>query len=75
MSKHVVEIFKVQVPIASNDPDPKALVYNRYRTKEGMVPIQPGLLDIMQGRLKIFIYASFHNGELDFRREAPWQEW
>lgn len=69
----MTDIFKVQVPLAGNEPS--ALVYNRDRSTQLMLPITPALMDFMAGAPKKFVYARIVDENLVIDLEAPWQEW
>lgn len=68
-------IVKIQVPLETNDPDPKALVYNEARSVDFAMPINKQLLGKMSGAKKQFFYANLEKGILDIDRKAPWQDW
>ncbi|MHA1572979.1 MAG: hypothetical protein ACTSX8_03210 [Alphaproteobacteria bacterium] len=81
-----VTIFKVQMPLASNDPEPKALIYNASRSSSAMVPVDDTIRDAMQDRPKAFFYGqnidhATADGcieqlcEVNFDYEAPEQDW
>lgn len=75
-----MEIFKIQMPLSSNDTNPPALIYNEDRSIQGHIEITPELKEAMDSRPKAFFYGerfTNDNGELamGWRQEAPWQEW
>jgi len=51
-------IVKVQIPLASSEPEPMALVYNEDRSVEMRIPIDIGLEVWMEGRAKAFFEAE-----------------
>lgn len=70
------EIYKVQLPLASNEVPPLALVYNERRNHEGLFPITDDLRNIMKGRPKAFFYGQMQpDGKILFGKEAEWQYW
>ena len=70
------EIYKVQVPLASNEVPPLALVYNEKRNHEGLFPVTDDLLKIMKGRHKAFFHGQMQpDGKILFGQEAKWQHW
>lgn len=71
-----MEIFKIQLPIATSAPVPLALVYNEDRSKHGQFEAGEDLIDLMDGRPKAFFFAKQRpTGEIEIDREAPWQKW
>lgn len=71
-----IEIFKLQVPLVTTDPEPKALIYNEDRSAEGMFPVTSDILELMDGEAKIFIYGQYEeDGTVTLIGNAPWQEW
>ena len=75
MSKRM--IVKLQVPLASNDPNAGALVYSRDRSFHTFIPMDEAVEEVMRGRPKAFFYVNFDKkrDEFAFEGEAPWQEW
>jgi hypothetical protein len=68
-------IVKVQLPLVTTDPDPYALVYDRSRELQAMVPVTPELLAGMGGEVKCFFYAEVSDDGLTLDRQAPFQDW
>ncbi len=68
------QIFKVQKPLATNDPQPKALVYNEDRSVEIMIPM-PELPNRVSNRLvdrpKAYFYGVATETGVDFTGDAP----
>ena len=69
------QIFKVQLPLISTDPNAGILVYNEDRSIETIVPMD-------EDAKKYFTEPkSFHFGHMDkdgwliLVGEAPWQDW
>ena len=52
-------IVKIQLPVASNDPNPKALVYNEERDLEFLMPVEATLITAMGGHPKKFFDVDF----------------
>ncbi len=74
------EIFKVQIPIGSNEDEPVAIVYNEDRSKDFALEITDELLDLMYDEIGMPIFKQFFYGSDDgetFNLDdvAPWQEW
>ena len=42
------QIYKIQIPLATNGSPPLALVYNERRNHEGLFPVTDDLLKIMR---------------------------
>jgi hypothetical protein len=69
-------IIKLQVPLASSEPNPKALVYNQDRSVEQMFPISPEIMKLMKGRPKAYFVAKINaDQELEILAEATPQSW
>lgn len=68
-------IFKVQIPIATNEPEPKALIYNKHRTIEGMIPVTPDLVKTMNGDYKAYFTGQFKKGTLTLGDRVEDQDW
>lgn len=79
-------IFKVQMPLATNDANPKALVYNASRSSSAFLDIDSALLIAMKDRPKAYFYGRNYDHatddgcieqlcELDLSAEAPEQDW
>lgn len=68
-------IFKVQMPVVTNDPNAEALLYNKERTIEGFVPITSELLHQMRGEKKKYFFGDYEKGEVDLQGQAPDQDW
>ena len=80
------EIFKLQRPLVSTEPQVMVMIYNEDRSKEGFLPATPEVLDLFPEEpiweeglqvdpYKIFVYGTFHYGEIDIVEIAPWQDW
>lgn len=69
------QIFKVQLPLVTNEPEPMALVYNRNKSFYTNVPITDDLLLQMQGQFKLFFYGTHDDTDVNLDAIAPWQEW
>lgn len=65
-------IVKVQLPIATNEKIPLALVYDKTRTIELQVPVTEIIKAKMQGTKKRYFYMDKNQQIQD---EAPTQEW
>jgi hypothetical protein len=72
-------IVKVQIAIYTNVPghEREILIYNRDRTRKGIVRMTPELDALLKGELKSFWYAVWKRKSrtFDIVGPAPWQEW
>ena len=73
-----MEIFKIQLPITSNEPNPPALIYNESREFE--IQIDVCLVEYLfrKGEKKIYIYGEIKNGSFSYKdriKRAPDQDW
>lgn len=73
-------IVKVQLPVATNEEWPLALVYDKQRKIQEQIPVTPSLLDMLRGidgavRPKAFFEAALLDGTLVLGKEASWQTW
>lgn len=68
-------IVKVQLPIVTNDPNPQALVYDRYRRLCQHMPITKELLAAMGGEFKRYFCAYMEGTELHLDGQAGEQSW
>jgi hypothetical protein len=75
--KNKVFVVKLQVPIASSDPNPQCLVYNEDRSKQWFVPIDANIKRAMKGRPKAFFPAELKGKTLllGTESEVPDQGW
>lgn len=69
------EIFKVQLPITSTDPNPSALIYNEDRSFYELP--HRSLVEHLFGEneVKIFVYGELIDNALHLEDRAPYQEW
>ena len=70
-------IVKVQIPLATNEAEPLAYVYNRDRDYKMFMQITPDLIEAMRGTPKKFFHAHYdlENNDTVLGKEAPWQSW
>lgn len=60
MEERKQTIVKVQLPLASNEENPQALVYNHDRTVEGFLPLSVTLLKgFKPGEAKAYFHATY----------------
>lgn len=77
----VDEIFKVQVPLMTNAPEPLALLYNKNRDVEFHLPVDENIQEMMAGSFKKFFHikgrVDVPKGicEIEFVKEASNQTW
>ena len=69
------EIFKIQLPIRTTEPVPKALIYNEDRSIEEIFPASSFKSLFENGEMKIFHYGELIDGTLNINHRAPNQEW
>jgi len=69
-----VEIYRLQIPMFSVSKG-RAVCFNRTRNHRVSVPIEKSLLDLMNNRTKIFVYAQMKDGQFNIIEEATKQEW
>ena len=68
-----LKIYKIQIPLASNDKNAPALVYCKDKLIEFTLPIHL-VKEFMGGELKKFAYIYLEGNEWGFQ-EAEWQSW
>ncbi len=75
-SKIQAEIFKMQRPLVTNDPEPKILVYNERRTWQGEIPDDIQYNELFQGKAKVYVIAGPDvNGALIIHCAISDQNW
>jgi len=71
-----IVIVKVQIPLAiTDDPDPKALVYDENRDVYGVAPIEGALRKAMGDREKGYFFAQSKGKALRLYGRAANQDW
>ena len=68
-------IVKVQRPLGSSDANPPALVYDRGRAFQRMVPLSAEVLALLGDRPKVYCEASVEAGQLVFGAVVADQAW
>ena len=68
-------IVKVQLPLVSNEAEPKALIYNADRSIEYMPSVDDELRSLMGDRDKAFFHAELVGSILQIGNEADDQTW
>jgi len=69
-------IVKVQVPLASNEDNPPALIYSHDDSIMTSVPVDDELLAKMEGEDKKYFYFRRHeDGQIELLNEAGNQDW
>lgn len=70
-------IVKIQLPLATNDPDPKVLVYNEKRSFQAMLPVTDEIKRAMCGDVKAFFSIEYNLGtkQITHMKREKWQEW
>ena len=69
-----VQIYQLQIPLDVNSSG-SAVCFNRTKTHKLLIPIEKPLLDLMNGRNKIYVYAQMKDGKFDIIEEAPPKGW
>jgi hypothetical protein len=69
-----IEIFKIQLPISSNEAEPMALIYNKDRSEEMLLEASK-VAPAVAGELKSFWYGLIEGKTLVILTKAPWQDW
>lgn len=68
-------IIKLQLPLMSTHDEPLALIYNKDRSVEEMLPVTDDVRKLMKGRYKAFFHAEIVNDKIVIDKEAKWQSW
>lgn len=68
-------IVKVQFPLASNEPQPLALIYNQDRSVCVQIPITDPLRARMGGRKKRFFHAEVSDFGVEIGDAVPEESW
>lgn len=69
-------IVKIQLPLASNEPEPLVLIYDEKKAYVLQSAISPPLRAIMKGRPKAYFNAVIAGGgSLEILEEVPEQPW
>lgn len=70
-----IVLVKVQVPVASSEEEPNALVYNEDRSLYGFAPIEEPLRKAMGERTKGYFFAQSKGKTLRLYGRAANQDW
>lgn len=73
-NKKVEEIFKIQIPLATN-VEPLAMIYNQDKSNMRLVHIGPEITKFMGDSPKKFAVGFFTEENFWIKEEAPWQDW
>lgn len=76
-------IIKVQMPLVSSDPAVVnengeavgALIYDRSRTVQRIVPLTKELIEKMEGSVKRFFKATLVGDQIEIGEPVRWEEW
>lgn len=68
-------IVKVQLPLASNESQPQALVYDEGRSFTRTIPVTRDLRKKMAGAVKKFFYATLDGEKIEIGAAASFQGW
>lgn len=80
MTAPTIELFKMQWPLIGKN----VLIYNKDRSYTCELPISTDLRELFNGRLKIYVWASYNHETNEFRfdrTEEPirdpkyWPDW
>lgn len=66
---------KVQLPLASTDQHPKALIYTEDRGIEFFAPITEDLVEVMGGDVRAFFLAEIEDGDLVLKERLQGDGW
>ena len=73
------QIFKIQRPIVTSDPEPKCLVYNQDRSIYGQIPLTAEVVKELfpNGELKQYVRGSFdpQTGDVTLDELVGEQDW
>lgn len=70
------QIFKIQKPIHSSDPNASCLIYNKDRSAYGEVELTPELSALMGSSYKIYVRGYMdEKGLLNIEQKIPRQRW
>lgn len=70
-------VVKVQLPLSTNDPVPKAMVYDETRSFQKQIPVTSALRKKMGSTAKRFFYATVtgNDGDVEIGAVASWRAW
>jgi hypothetical protein len=68
-------IVKVQLPLASSEETPLALIYDETKKFVTQVPVTDPLRAVMKGRAKAYFRAEIEKGSLVIESEVPPPPW
>lgn len=71
------KIYKVQVPVSTNEPVPVAMVYTKGRQNQQLVPVSQVSKHFKPGEFKKFFYATWDSvlDQITIHKPAPFQDW
>lgn len=69
------DVVKIQVPLASNEVTPMALVYNQKRDFETFLGLSDDLLEVIGDRPKAYFKARFDDNNIELIEEVPNPGW
>lgn len=76
MPKAKYEIWKLQRPLSSTEPNPGVMAYTEGRGNLAIIPVpEETIKDIFGSELKIYVKAKVVNGILDVECLVPNQDW
>jgi transcriptional regulator with XRE-family HTH domain len=70
-----LQIFKVQLPLATNHPTPSVLIYNEDGSFNTLLPFDEETRKRLGGEAKAFWYGRIKGSVVHLECRAPWQEW
>lgn len=72
----IVEVFKLQRPMATNDPEPKMLVYNQTRSWQGEIALNQDMYNFFGDSYKKYVRAYIdEQGRLNIVEGITNQDW
>ena len=75
-----LEIFKVQIPVSTNEDVPMALIYNKHRDIMYQTPITKAIRKLFwEGSYKIYMFGKVvkegNENRVELTSYAPEQKW
>jgi hypothetical protein len=68
-------IVKVQVPLATNDPNTPALIYDEFKTQMTQQTLDDITVRLMKNDAKAFFEAKWNGNRWQLGKRVGWQDW
>lgn len=68
-------VFKLQRPVATNDPEPKVLAYDQHRRFEFHLPLDGNLKQLFGDAYKVFVNATPKGQQLLVGQPVRARDW